>query len=55
MLNPMSILNTMRQSYPKDAISYPKDPMPYPKNPMAYPKGQTTNQELHQAPSGLPT
>ncbi len=53
MLNPMSLLNTMRQSYPKGTISYPKDPMPYPKGPTSYPKGQSTNRELHQAWSGL--
>ena len=57
----MSLLNTTRKSYPKGAMSYPKDTMPYPKGPTSYPKdrsypkGQTTNQELHQAQSGLPT
>ena len=63
----MSLLNTTRKSYPKGAMSYPKDTMPYPKGPTSYPKdmsypkdtsypkSQTTNQELHQAQSGLPT
>ena len=38
MLNPMSLLNTTRQPYPKGTTSYPKDTMPYPKGPPSYPK-----------------
>ena len=55
-LNPMSILNTMKQLYPNSARSYPKDTMPYPKGPTLNPMSilDTTRQLYPKSATSYP-